>query len=290
MSFLAPFALVGLLLLAIPVVAHLFKPRRVRQTPFSSLRWLHLTQQRMARRIQWHQVPLFLLRVAFISLLVLALARPLWAPGGGSEGLDRIIVLDTSMSMDRHAPGRPTPWETARRLAQGLMEQTLPGDRLAIVVAGQGAEILVPWTTQPTLYLPRLEAARPAPTGTNLDAALELCRELSLQRAPNRRLEICVLTDNQAGVLSPSVAAALVPSAGAGPTGDGPTGNSPRVRWFDLSQPAPRNAWLSSARLREGPKGATLLVEASAVGPGPQARTLSLRGVAGCPSTCSGAR
>ena len=65
LSLLAPYALWGLALLSIPVAVHIFRPRKVRQTPFSSLRWLHLTQQRLSRRIKWHQVFLFLLRAAF---------------------------------------------------------------------------------------------------------------------------------------------------------------------------------------------------------------------------------
>ena len=85
-SFLAPFALAGAALLAIPVILHLFKPRKVRRTPFSSLRWLHLTQQKLARRIKWHQVLLFLLRFAFIALLVLAIAKPVLNPPGTTAG------------------------------------------------------------------------------------------------------------------------------------------------------------------------------------------------------------
>ena len=55
-TFLAPYALFGSLLLAVPILVHLFRPRKVRQTPFSSLRWLRLTPQKLSRRIQWYQV------------------------------------------------------------------------------------------------------------------------------------------------------------------------------------------------------------------------------------------
>ena len=49
LNFLAPAAFAGLLLLAIPIAVHLFKPRKMRQTPFSSLRWLKVTRQRAGR-------------------------------------------------------------------------------------------------------------------------------------------------------------------------------------------------------------------------------------------------
>src|SRR5690242_9085717 len=98
LNLLAPYALWGLALLSIPVLAHLFRPRKVRQMPFSSLRWLRVTQQRLSRRIRWHQVLLFLLRAAFVLLVVLALARPLFRPAGTTEATERIIVLDVSRS------------------------------------------------------------------------------------------------------------------------------------------------------------------------------------------------
>ena len=56
LTFLASAAFWGVLLLAIPIIIHLFRPRKMRATPFSSLRWLRDTRQRLSRRIQWHQL------------------------------------------------------------------------------------------------------------------------------------------------------------------------------------------------------------------------------------------
>src|SRR5258707_7040396 len=98
MTFLAPTALIGALLLAIPIFVHLFRPRKMRRTPFSSLRWLKQTHQRLSRRIQWHRWLLFLLRAGCILLLVVALARPL-VGGGAGRPVDRFVVLDVGRSM-----------------------------------------------------------------------------------------------------------------------------------------------------------------------------------------------
>src|SRR3954463_14493827 len=98
-TLLAPSALIGLSLLAIPIIVHLFKPRKVRRTPFSSLRWLHLTQQRLSRRLRWHQVLLFLLRAAFIILMVLAVAKPIFNRQASSGPSERFVILDVSRSM-----------------------------------------------------------------------------------------------------------------------------------------------------------------------------------------------
>src|SRR4051812_29522975 len=136
MSFLAPAALFGVLLLSIPVLVHLFKPRKMRQTPFSSLRWLRQTQQRMSRRIQWHQMLLFLLRAAFILLLVVALAKPLVGTQQQSRYTDRFIILDVSRSMAYKAGDRPSPLERAKQIAQDLMTQGKEGDRTALLFTG----------------------------------------------------------------------------------------------------------------------------------------------------------
>ena len=198
MTFLSSGALFGLALLAIPIVVHLFKSRHVRQTPFSSLRWLHLTQQRMARRIQWHQVLLFLLRAGFLTLLVLALARPIWSPAGMAAGLDRIVVLDISLSMGRRFEERPTPWETARDFASQLIRNTLPGDRTAILLTGNTTEVLAPWTNEAALYLPTLSSLQSGAAETQLDSAFEPIRSLLAQRRPGIPVEIVFLTDNPA--------------------------------------------------------------------------------------------
>src|SRR4051812_9966085 len=109
MTFLAPAALFGLSLLALPVLVHLFRPRKMRQTPFSSLRWLRETQQRLSRRVQWHQWPLFLLRAGAVLLLVLALARPLLGLRGSDRPVDRLIILDLGGGMAYRPAGQPSP-------------------------------------------------------------------------------------------------------------------------------------------------------------------------------------
>src|SRR5438270_1813371 len=99
MTFLAPFALLGVFLLILPILVHLFKPRKMKETPFSSLRWLKATHQRLSRRVQWHQWLLFLMRAGCLLLLVLALAKPLVGWRGDTRPVDRIVVVDTSRSM-----------------------------------------------------------------------------------------------------------------------------------------------------------------------------------------------
>jgi hypothetical protein len=273
MTFLAPGALLGLVLLAIPIVIHLFKPRRVRQTPFSSLRWLHLTQQRMARRIQWHQVLLFLLRAAFLTLLILALARPLLVPRGGAGRLDRILVIDVSRSMGRRPEGRPRPIETARDLAAQMLQRMQPADRTAVLLAGAQIRVLAPWTTDAAPYLAALHSADALPTATNLDAALETLRSLLARRRPEAAVEICFFTDNTSGSWTPGAISSFVAEL--------PHKTGISLRLVDVGHPGARNGWLASGRLRESDAGPMLHVEAACAGEAPQARTLRVAGLSG---------
>lgn len=273
MTLLAPAALFGLALLAIPVVVHLFKPRHVRQTPFSSLRWLHLTQQRMARRIQWHQVILFLLRAGFLTLIVFALARPIWSPAGTAAGLNRIVVLDVSRSMGRIVEGRPTPWETARDAASQLICDTLPGDRTAVLLTGNKTDVLAPWTNDAVLYLPSLSALQLEPTETQLDSAFEPIRSLLAQRRAGARVEIVFLTDNPANGWNKNEISAFAQELKEQP--------DIALRLIDVGLPAPRNAWLSAARLRTKNAETVLHVEASSTGDAALQRTLRVSGLSG---------
>src|SRR6516164_9233934 len=105
MTFLAPAALIGLVLLAVPVVVHLLRPRKMQPTPFSSLRWLKVTRQRLSRRIQWHQWLLFLMRAGLIVLLVLALAKPMIGFWNARGPADRVIILDAGRAMSYATKG-----------------------------------------------------------------------------------------------------------------------------------------------------------------------------------------
>src|SRR5262245_30441835 len=172
LTLLAPWALAASALLAVPILIHLFKPRRVRQTPFSSLRWLHLTPQKLSRRIQWHQVLLFLLRAGLIVLLVLALARPFLTAGDDGAIRERFIVLDVSHSMSYHAAGQTPPIERAKELAASLIRRHRPGDRTTVLLTGSQTRLLMPPSDEPENYLPHLERVQAGLNESDLCSAL----------------------------------------------------------------------------------------------------------------------
>lgn len=269
MTFLAPAALLGVLLLTVPVLAHLFKPRKMRQTPFSSLRWLKQTRQRLSRRIQWHQWLLFLARAGIIALLVLALARPLLGLGG-ERPTDRFVILDLGPSMAYQAEDAAVPLSRAHELASALVARTRPGDRTALLLAGARPRLLAPPAADAVAHLPALFAARTEASDARLSAALPVVRGL-LQESAERDVELVFLTDQRPQAWRQSEVQTFLK--------DQP--RPVRVRLFDVGVGAARNGWITDARLL-GPEGGDRLlrVEASCTGEG-QVRTVRLGGVAG---------
>lgn len=272
---LAPWALAASALLAIPVILHLFKPRRVRRTPFSSLRWLHLSPQKLSRRIQWHQVILFLLRAAFLTLLILALAKPLLSSGGQGKPTDRYIVLDVSHSMSYRASSQPTPFERARELTLDLVRRNRPGDRTAVLLCGSQTRMLTPLSASPENYLPTIQALHPGLAETDLESALPVLRGMMNQGQVNNDVEIWFLTDNQQHAWRGGAPAYL--------REDLP--ENTRIRVLDVGMAGAQNAWISRAQFLETTRPANRFfrVEVGCVGDATQERTVVQDAMPGVP-------
>jgi hypothetical protein len=271
MTFLAPAALFGVLLLSIPIVVHLLKPRKMRRTPFSSLRWLKQTHQRLSRRIQWHQWLLFALRASLIVLLVLALARPLIYTSGSSQPSDRFVVIDVSRSMGYQPKDLPSTLDKARELAANLISQNRPGDRTAILFTGSHTQLLTPPVADATPFLPALKTVKPSASDTDLSSALPIIRPLLQHARPNAEVELYFFTDNHQDSWRQSQIAGFVK--------DVPM--AVRVQVVNLGAGFAQNGWISGARLiRRGPEEDRILrVDLGCVGDTKQERSLRLAGL-----------
>jgi hypothetical protein len=272
-TFLAPAALLGTLLLAIPIVVHLLKPRKMKQMPFSSLRWLKATHQRLSRRIQWHQWLLFLLRASLIVLLVLALAKPMLYSGGDNRPVDRFIVLDVSRSMGYQPRALPSTMDKARQLAQDLLAQNRPGDRTALLTVGAQARLLSPLVADATQHAPALKAVQAGSSDTDLSSALPIIRPLLRHARPGTDVEIVFITDNHQQSWQQSEIAGFVKDLPA----------PVRIQVVDLGPGSVQNAWIAGARLfeRGNEEPRILRVEIGCVGDAKQDRTVHLAGLEG---------
>lgn len=245
-SFLSPLALWSASLLAIPVLIHLFKPRKVRRTPFSSLRWLHLSQQKLSRRLRWHQVLLFILRAAFIALLALALAKPVFSRDGrGAKSVERFVVLDTSRSMGYRPPGAApdarSPLDVGREVAAELVAGGMAGDRSAVLLAGSGPATGSDGglSHESAVQAAALKGVRAGAGDADLGEALRVLRPMLAARRPNADVELNFVTDNlQSGWPQAGVSAFARE-----------LGIPARVRIVDVGTAGGQNAWVADARL-----------------------------------------
>lgn len=271
-TLLAPLALFGAAMLAIPILIHLFKPRKVRQTPFSSLRWLHLTQQKLARRIKWHQVLLFLLRAAFILLLVFALAKPMLAPKGSTGLAERFIVLDVSRSMSYQPAGRQSPIDLGKEIAIDLVTNGMAGDRTTVLLTGSSTRSLGPLARDPQAYLPALRAAHATGSDTDLTSSLQVIRPMLARRRPGATGEIFFITDNHQRAWRQGEIAGFLKDLDA----------NVKVKVIDVGVNAAQNAWIADAELIPIGEGRRIVrVKVGSVGDASQNRKIKLTGLAG---------
>jgi hypothetical protein len=278
LAWLAPMALAGLAFLIVPILLHLFKPRRIRVVPFSSLRWLKASRHHLSRRIQLHQVLLFILRVLIITALVLALARPIFSPGHTAGNAERFLMVDVSRSMAYQPPGKTRPIDRARVLAEHILTSGRAGDRSAVVlVGGRQPEPLGPLVEDPRPLLTRLRALRAEFTEGELTETLPTVAGLLAERRPNARVDLIFITDNQAQAWDPSSIARFLEAVPPPVT----------VRVVTVEPEQPENAWIASAAVQpgEGANPTSLRVTLSAVGSGIQERTVKIGNLPGLPES-----
>jgi len=197
MGFLVPAFLTGLVALGVPIALHL--RRRDRDTPhrFPSLMFLERLPIRTAQQRRITDWPLLLVRALAIVLLVLAFARPLWsrpnAPGTAAPARTLIVLLDRSMSM-----GHTGVWQTALDEARGAVVQLSAGDRVAVVLFDDQADVAQPLTTDHSLALGALAKATPGTAGTRYAAALRAARQIVLDAHTGSALvDVLLVTDAQ---------------------------------------------------------------------------------------------
>src|SRR4051812_45487878 len=118
MLFLAPLTLVGLVLVALPVVIHLLARRRGQRLDFPSLQFLRETPSFKLRPRRIRAPALLALRAAAIILLIFGLARPLFTHQSETRGTIHFILIDASLSMK--ARGRA---EAAKEQARAIINK-----------------------------------------------------------------------------------------------------------------------------------------------------------------------
>lgn len=193
-SFLAPFALAGLLTVPIILLLHLLRNRR-EEVSISSLRfWIGLEQQ--ARGNKPRNIPLTLmlfLQLLTACALTFAAAQPVFS-FLLTQPRQRLFVLDTTTSMLARE-NQATRFDAARAQIHEELSQLRAEDTFAVIALSRQPEVLVQGTHETrAVALEALDSLAAGGTGLDLPAALTLADGLIVPGAPQQP-EIIVLTD-----------------------------------------------------------------------------------------------
>lgn len=172
LSFLYPAFLIGVASIAIPVVLHLLTQQAAPRVPFSAVRFLKRVPIEDSRR-RLRELLLLALRVAALSLLAFAFARPFNTDAASLEpSRITIVAVDTSFSMA--APGQ---FERARAAAREAVNSARGTDRVGVVAFSDNAEVIARPTDRGEA-LAAIDRLRSGFGATRYAAALTLSAEL----------------------------------------------------------------------------------------------------------------
>jgi hypothetical protein len=165
--------------LAAPIIGLYILKIRLRRVPVSTIQfWRRIYEEKKPRSI-WQRLRHWLslaLQLAFLSLLVAALADPIfrWQQG---QGRRRVLVLDDSASMSA-TDVAPSRFESARAACRRIIDGMRLGDETAIIAAGTHPRVLCGMTDHQRTLRDALDAAAPADGPTRVPDAVALARRL----------------------------------------------------------------------------------------------------------------
>jgi len=174
MNFVAPLGLLFALFLPAVILLYLLKLKRIDMPISSTLLWRRSLEdlkantpfQKLRRNL------LLFLQLAVISLLTLALARPVLNLGG-LRGQSFIVLIDNSASMSA-TDVKPNRLEAAKRQAIELVNDMSLGDRMMVVSFSQGARVLTPFDQDKASLRRVIQNIAPADTPTEVEEAFRV--------------------------------------------------------------------------------------------------------------------
>ncbi len=186
----------------IPIIIYILNRRRHRNVPWAAMMFLLAANKKTLRRTRLEQLLLMAVRITLITLLGLAMARPVLhsgaAPSALTDGMHHIFILDDSFSMSAASQSTPdsieagdrgrsptdplrgrTALDTQIEQARMLLQEFPSGDPITIITMGYPARVLHRKPLFDRALASRLiQTTRPGYSHTDLLGALLLAREL----------------------------------------------------------------------------------------------------------------
>ncbi|TAJ45758.1 vWA domain-containing protein [Methanofollis fontis] len=208
-GFYHPAWLLGLLILPILwYLRHVVTARKkAAAMEFSGVSFLKsvLADRQGSRRVR----NLFLLSLLAIGLILVGLADPHIPLEGTEEGVNVVLVMDVSGSMQA-TDYSPTRLEAAKSAASILLDHLGANDYAGVVLFESGATTAAYLSPDHGRVKEKLAAVRPREGQTALGDGLALGIDMA-DSIPNRKKVVILLSDgvSNAGVISPSEAGAF---------------------------------------------------------------------------------
>ena len=202
MNFLSPAFLIGLPLVAVPLVIHLLSRRQQKRISWGAMRFLKEAATRKRRLWRLTDILLLLLRTAAFLFFIFAVARPLLPATWLGESIPReiILVLDQSLSMSRKA-GDKSLFDLQREKAQTLLRKLQSRDSVRVLLSGESPEWLTPEAVEVNGAAVRklgaqIDALTPLEGAADLVASLREAADLEAPKDKSARI-IVVFSDQQ---------------------------------------------------------------------------------------------
>lgn len=193
-----PFALLGLIALAIPIWLHRVRRKLLREQRLPTLRLLQRAVAKKRRTVRFRDRALLIARMCILALAAFALAQPFLsrvASYATERPIALAIVIDDSMSTSRKANQLSNVFDREVSRARSVLDELAPDSEAAIILGGHTPRVLSSRTNDLRVSVEALRAIEsPSARGTALADAVTLAmRELSSTKLSLR--EVLVLTD-----------------------------------------------------------------------------------------------
>ena len=179
MLFAAPWMLIGLAGLSLPILIHLLDRSGGEAVDWPTLRFVKLARQQAAQRARLKNILVLLARCVLLALLILAMAQPYTQNTGWARPAEMpttlVIVLDNSYSMGYRLSGeqQQTRFDRAKALATERLTGLSLEDEVGLVLVNEQAVAI---TDRPSRDHERIRklinSAKLSFKGTNLGAGL----------------------------------------------------------------------------------------------------------------------
>ncbi len=213
-GFYDPLWLCGLVLIPVLAGIYWYMIRKKRQEAMAFSRVAFVKSAMGDTKGSKLQLALFVLALAAIGLLVIGLADPHIPLSQTKEGMNVILVIDDSGSMQA-TDYQPSRIEAAKADAEMLVGNLSPQDAAGVIIFQDGATTAAYLSQDKEYVQEKIANISPSSGATAIGDGLALAVDMA-QSAPDRISTIILLSDgvNNAGTITPEEATALAHSAG----------------------------------------------------------------------------